>query len=517
MNNKCPKWLKDCVIYSIYPQSFYDSNNDGIGDISGIIEKLPYIKELGCTAIWMNPIFESDFLDAGYDVIDFYKIAPRYGTEEDLIRLCEAAHGMGIKVLLDLVAGHTSDKCPWFLESAKKEKNAYSDRYIWAPEKPDNYYNFKENEEGRQEHFMFNYYDVQPSINYGFATVTEPWQLPVDHPAAIENQNELIRIIDYWFKKGVDGFRVDMAKSLIKDDPEKIECQKLWRRIRKWMDENYPEHALISEWSVPDQAIPAGFHIDMMLHNGNSCLTTLFRYEHFAHKMYDVMFGESYFRKEALGSYDEFLKEYLPLYDATREIGYMSFITGSHDIKRLKLGRDMEDMKAAYAFIMTMPGVPINYYGDEIGMEYLNLTSKEGGRDRTGSRTPMQWCKGKNCGFSESDTPYLPVDTSEKAPTVEEQLTDESSLLNFVKSLISLRRGHSALWADAQYQTIQSGYPVVYDRISEDERIRVVINASAEEKMYEDTELSEILLKHNVELEGSQIKLGSRSCVIYTV
>ena len=195
----------------------------------------------------------------------------------------------------------------------------------------------------------------------------------------------------------------------------------------------------------------------------------------------------------------------------------MSFITGSHDIKRLKMGRDMEDMKAAYAFIMTMPGVPINYYGDEIGMEYLNLTSKEGGRDRTGSRTPMQWCKGKNCGFSESDTPYLPVDTSENAPTVEAQLEKESSLLNFVKSLIALRRGHAALWADAQYHTVQSGYPVVYDRISDNERIRVIINPSAEEKVYEDTELAEILLKHNVELEGSQIKLGSRSCVIYTV
>ena len=517
MSNKCPKWLKDCVIYSIYPQSFYDSNNDGIGDICGIIEKLPYIKQLGCTAIWMNPIFESDFLDAGYDVIDFYKIAPRYGTEEDLIRLCKVAHEMGIKVLLDLVAGHTSDKCPWFLESAKKEKNSYSDKYIWSPEKPDKYYNFRENKEGRSEYFMYNYYDIQPSLNYGFATVTEPWQLPVDHPVAVENQNELIRIIDYWFQKGIDGFRVDMAKSLIKDDPGAVECQKLWRKIRKWMDENYPEHVLIAEWSFPSEAIPAGFHIDMMLHTGNSCLTTLFRYEHFAHRVYGGKFGESYFRKEALGSYDEFLKEYLPFYDATRDSGYMSFITGSHDIKRWSLGRDMEDIKMAYTFIMTMPGVPINYYGDEIGMKYLHLTSKEGGIDRTGSRTPMQWCKGKNCGFSESDTPYLPVDTSEKAPTVEEQLAEESSLLNFVKSLISLRRSHPALWADAQYQTIQSGYPVVYDRISEDERIRVIINASADTRIYEDKDVSEILLKHNIELEGTQIKLGSRSCLIYTV
>jgi maltose alpha-D-glucosyltransferase/alpha-amylase len=358
---------------------------------------------------------------------------------------------------------------------------------------------------------------VQPSINYGFANVTEPWQLSVNHPAVIENQNELMRIIEYWFQKGVDGFRVDMANSLIKNDPEKVECAKLWNRIRKWVDEKYPEHILISEWSQPKQALSAGFHIDMLIHNTNSCLTTLFRHEHFAHKMGDSMFGESYFRKEALGSYDDFLNEYMPFYDATKDIGYMSFITGSHDIKRWTLGRDDEDVKVAYAFIMTMPGVPINYYGDEIGMKYLHITTKEGGRDRTGSRTPMQWCEGKNCGFSESDTPYLPVDPSETAPTVEMQLNDESSLLNFVKSLITLRRSHSALWADATYQTIESGYPVVYERTSEEERIRVIINPSAEEKEYNDTEMSEILLSYHVKTEGSQMKLGSRSCMIYTV
>lgn len=517
MKNNCPQWLKNSVIYSLYPQSFYDTNNDGIGDLRGITEKLPYIKELGCNAIWMNPIFESDFLDAGYDVKDFYKIAPRYGTEEDFVELCQTAHKMGMKVMLDLVAGHTSDTCPWFLESAKEEKNPYSDRYIWAPEKPDYECPMKENKQGRKGWFMFNYYDVQPAINYGFAQVTEPWQLPVDHPAAIENQNELIRIIDYWFKKGADGFRVDMAASLIKNDPDKVECGKLWKRVRKWMDENYPDHALISEWSNPMQSIPAGFHVDMLLHNKNYCLTSLFRFEHFAHKWGDQMFGESYFRKEALGDYDIFLKDYMPMYDATKDTGYISFITGSHDIKRWSVGRDAEDIKIAYTFIMTMPGVPINYYGDEIGMKYLDITTKEGGRDRTGSRTPMQWCKGKNLGFSDSDKPYLPVDDSEKAPTVADQQKDENSILNFVKALIALRRNHPALWADAKYETVKSGYPVVYDRTAESEKIRVILNPAGEEKLYEDAEISEVLFSHNAQIDGSHIKMGSRSCLIYKV
>ncbi len=521
MNNNCPTWLKDAVIYSLYPQSFYDTNNDGIGDLKGITEKLTYIKELGCNAIWMNPIFESDFLDAGYDVKDFYKIAPRYGTEEDLVNLCENAHKMGMKVLLDLVAGHTSDKCPWFLESKKAERNEYSDRYIWAPEKPEGFKKFKKNEEGREGYFMYNYYDVQPSINYGFENVTEPWQLPTNHPVAIRNQDELINILDFWFKKGVDGFRVDMANSLIKKDPDKIGLKRLWSRIRKWMDENYPENVLISEWSMPDKSIPSGFHIDMMIHTGNKCMTKLFRYEHF-NSLATVSgrilpHGESYFRKEGLGSFDDFLEEYMPFYDATKDIGYMSFITSNHDIKRWSLGRDTEDLKIAYAFVMTMPGVPINYYGDEIGMQYLSITTKEGSRDRAGSRTPMQWSKGKNLGFSESDEPYLPVDASPIAPTVEDQLSDENSLLNFVKALIALKHNHPALRGDTEFEVVASGYPVVYDRFCDEERIRIILNPSDKDKSYDDAQLSEVLFSYNTEINGSEIKLGSRSCLIYKV
>ena len=125
-------WLKDAVVYEIYPQSFYDTNGDGIGDLQGIIEKLDYIQNLGFTAIWLNPVNESAFNDAGYDVTDFYKIAPRYGTNEDYRRLCEEVHKRGMKIVFDLVAGHTSVYHPWFTESAKAEKNEFTNRYIWT-------------------------------------------------------------------------------------------------------------------------------------------------------------------------------------------------------------------------------------------------------------------------------------------------------------------------------------------------------------------------------------------------
>ncbi len=511
MKNNCPEWLRDTVIYSLYPQSFNDTDGDGIGDLRGITEKLDYIKSLGCNAIWMNPIFESHFLDAGYDVDDFYKIAPRYGTEEDFKELCEKAHKMGIKVLLDLVAGHTSDSCEWFRDFAENENGEYRDRFIWSPVKYND--SFVENKGKRGGYYMKNYYDIQPAINYGFENITEPWQTSTDHPAAIENQNELIKILDYWFKRGADGFRVDMASSLIKNDPEKKGCLRLWSKIRGWMEENYPENILISEWSRPNQSIPAGFHIDMLLHNTNACLTTLFRHEHFAHKMGDRMFGDSYFRKEAQGDYSLFLNEYIPFLEETKDKGYMSFITGSHDILRWSYGRDSEDIKVAYAFVMMMPGVPINYYGDEIGMRYLPLASKEGGRDRTGSRSPMQWDSSKNHGFSESDRPYLPTDNTFDAPTVEQQINDEDSILNFVKKLIALRKAHPALLADGGYETVEGGYPLVFDRFCEGERIRVVINASSECKEYKD--FGDILLCYNAKCEGGKIFLGGRSVVIY--
>ena len=127
-----PEWLKDTVFYEIYPQSFQDTNGDGIGDLQGIIDRLDYIRDLGCNALWINPCFDSPFMDAGYDVRDYKKVAPRYGTNEDLYRLFEEAHGRGIRVLLDLVPGHTSDQHFWFRESAKEERNKYSDRYIWT-------------------------------------------------------------------------------------------------------------------------------------------------------------------------------------------------------------------------------------------------------------------------------------------------------------------------------------------------------------------------------------------------
>ncbi len=270
MKRPTPSWLANAVFYEIYPQSFYDTNGDGIGDLPGVIEKLDYIAELGCTAIWLNPCFVSPFGDAGYDVADFYRVAPRYGTNDDLVHLFREAHRRGIKVCLDLVAGHTSAEHPWFKESCRHERNKYSNWYVWTdsiwdkgtPDMP-----MINGFAQRDGNFLANFFYFQPALNYGFAQPdpARPWQLPVDHPDVCAVREELKKIIRYWLDLGADGFRVDMAMSLVKKDPGLVETMKLWREVREMFDRDYPNAALMSEWSNPEKAILAGFHVDFML------------------------------------------------------------------------------------------------------------------------------------------------------------------------------------------------------------------------------------------------------------
>ena len=194
MKKKVPSWLDNAVIYEIYPQSFLDSNGDGIGDLKGIEAKLDYIKWLGCNVIWLNPVYPSPFGDAGYDVTDFYDIAPRYGNKEDMQALIHAAHDRGIKVVLDIVAGHTSSLHPWFLESCKKEKNLYSNWYIWAEEGADTgSEKFIPHPESKKK-YLANFFDFQPSLNYGYARPDpqKPWQLPVTRPDVQAVRAELL-------------------------------------------------------------------------------------------------------------------------------------------------------------------------------------------------------------------------------------------------------------------------------------------------------------------------------------
>ena len=459
------KWLNDAVFYEIYPQSFYDTDNDGIGDLRGIIEKLDYIRDLGCNALWINPCFDSPFMDAGYDVRDYLKVAPRYGTNEDLYELFRQAHQRGIRVFLDLVPGHTSDQHPWFTESCKAEPNAYSGRYVWTSNAfqgiADHPYisGMKE----REGSYMLNFFASQPALNYGWLRRTEEWMSPVDSEEAIATREAMKDVMRFWLDHGCDGFRVDMADSLVKNDDEnKSATAAVWRSIHQMLEEEYPDAAMVSEWSNPAQAINgAGFEMDFYLDHHYNGYNTLLR-------DYETEGGDhSFFKKDGNGDIMRFLDDWLPKYSATKENGYISMFTCNHDTPRPARTLSVRELKLAYAFILTMPGVPFIYYGDEIGMKYLDVKTKEGGYQRTGSRTPMQWDHGKNHGFSASDEPYLPTDSSPEAPTVSDQINDPDSLYSAVKDLVRLRHEYDDLKADGPFEAVYAEHgklPFVYRR-----------------------------------------------------
>ena len=514
-----PSWLKNAVFYEIYPQSFYDSNGDGIGDINGITEKLDYIKSLGCNAIWMNPCYDSPFMDAGYDVRDYKKVASRYGTSEDLENLFKVAHEKEMKILLDLVPGHTSDTHEWFMKSKSPVANEYSNRYIWTKSAWDAppQYRMLVGITDRDGNYMVNYFSSQPALNYGFHEITHPeWQLPCDHPDCLATVEALKDIMRFWLDKGCDGFRVDMADSLVKNDDEKVATARIWKGIRKMLDKDYPEAALVSEWCHPVRSLyKAGFHMDFYLdHRGNG-YSTLFRY---------LVDGEdrSFFSKNGKGDVTVFTDEYVPNLKATKDCGYISMFTSNHDIPRMTNNLDETARKLAFCTIFTMPGVPFLYYGDEIGMRYQgNLISKEGGFTRTGSRTPMQWTNGKNLGFSTADEEklYLPVDKSADAPTVENQQNKKDSIFNVVKDIIRIRReNNDDLGADGDFEVVyaeRNQYPFIYKRGN----FIVAVNPSGESQRTDfDYEVKEITYQiGSFSLNHQKLTLDAQSFVLIKI
>jgi Glycosidases len=339
-----PTWLNNAIFYEIYPQSFCDTNSDGIGDLQGIIKHLDYITELGANAIWLNPCFESPFADAGYDISNFCKVAPRYGTNDDLKELFEKAHDRGLHVILDLVPGHTSIDHPWFLESKKDEKNEFSNRYIWNDSVWNSFEGFQ-NISGslrgifdRNACCAINFFSSQPALNYGFANPTEAWQSAPDSNEALQTRQAMKDIMEFWLTMGCDGFRVDMAGSLVKNDETCEETIKLWQDIRAFIDTKFPEAALVSEWGEPEKSLKSGFHMDFQLHFGPSHYMDLFR-------------ENPFFSRNGKGDVSKFAEKYWNNYQATNGEGLICIPSGNHDMHRLKGTLDEEEIKLVFAFL----------------------------------------------------------------------------------------------------------------------------------------------------------------------
>ncbi|MBE5778579.1 MAG: glycosylase [Clostridiales bacterium] len=472
-----PKWLDNAIFYEIYPQSFNDTNADGIGDFQGIIEKLDYIRELGCNALWINPCFASPFGDAGYDVSDYYSVAPRYGTNDDLKRLFEECHLRDMHVLLDLVPGHTSVEHKWFKESMKAERNPYTDRYVWTDsiwEEPQGMGCIRGISD-RDGSCAVNFFSHQPALNYGFYKPELPWQQSMDAEGPKATLEELKNIMRFWLSMGCDGFRVDMAGSLVKHDEDGKGTIRLWQNVRAFLDEEFPSAAMVSEWGEPDKSLQGGFHMDFLLHFGPSHYNDLFRCE------------EPFFSSRGKGDASEFVKKYLENYEKSERKGLICIPSGNHDMDRLARSIHGDNLKIAFAFLLSMPGAPFIYYGDEIGMRYVEgLVSVEGGYSRTGSRSPMQWDDSVNAGFSTAPAEklYIPQDNSKDRPTAEKQMADADSLYHEIRKLIGVRQSNKALQSKGEIQFVyaeKNACPLAYLRHEGEEKILVVINPAARE------------------------------------
>lgn len=467
-------FLNSSIIYNVYPTSFYDGNGDGVGDIAGITQKLEYIKQFA-DVVWINPVFKSPFKDGGYDVEDYFEIDKKFGSIKDVEDLTAKAHALGMKIIFDLVVGHTSDRHKWFRESKKKKRNKYSDYYIWNNDVFEGGLVGISGNAPRNGVYAVNFFCSQPALNYGYYRKDYSWQFDYKDERLSVLHDEVVGIMKFWLDKGVDGFRCDMASSIVKNDDEGRGSCEIWRKLFKEVRKVYPQAVFISEWGQPEYAVGNdAFDVDFFTHCYNDGYNNLFRKESGCNVFYSE--GNSYFRKTGKGECKTFFEYLERCLNKVKSKGYVSVVSGNHDLPRISMGRDEDELKCAFAFILALPCVPLIYYGDEIGMSYNEKLSKDGGYRRTGSRTPMQWSGGKNAGFSSAEKLYLPINRNYKSVNVEDCSENEKSLYNTVKRLCKIRRESDALTADADFKLVSDGYPLIFERMTKNESWEIIIN-----------------------------------------
>jgi alpha-glucosidase len=483
------QWWQNAVFYEIYPRSFADSNNDGVGDLKGIASKLDYLKELGVDAIWISPCFPSPQVDFGYDVSDYENIDPMYGTLADFDQLASEAKKHDIHIILDFVVNHTSDQHKWFLDSKSSRTSAHRDWYIWrdgkGPNQPPNNWvsgfggsGWKFDSTTNQYYYHY-FYAAQPDLN---------WRNPAVKDAMFD-------VTRWWYKRGVAGFRLDAVDTLFEDpnlednpiirsgtnafgDPieenkyntKLPEVHDILRGLRKVADEH--NAVLVGETWTADVA-----ELNRYYGEGNNELQLPM----------DFLFTMVNKLSPA-----EFRKQIAAVNAAS---GWPTFVISNHDIVRSydRYGDGQHNdqiAKLMAALYLTLRGTPIMYYGEEIGMKTTPPTRQEDVRDpigrtgwpqekgRDGERTPMQWNSGENAGFSKG-TPWLPVPPTYNTHNVADESKDPDSILVFYKNVLKLRHTNPAL-LDGSYTAINDSDANVlsYLRVYKDHGVVVALNMS---------------------------------------
>lgn len=493
------QWWKSGIIYQIYPRSFMDSNNDGIGDIKGIINKLDYLNDgtegsLGVDAIWLSPIYPSPMKDFGYDISDYLGIDSMFGTINDFKTLLKEAHKRNIKVIMDLVINHSSDEHAWFQEARKSKDNPKRDWYIWHPvhkkKRPNNWISYFELHSGwwldksTNEYYLGTFTRNQPEVNWRNEQL----------------KKEMYNIIRYWFDLGIDGFRMDVVNWYIKDEklrnnPWKLslsppsvqkhiydrnqpESHEICRDIRKLADE-YDDKVLIGEIYTNDTKQAVSYH-----GTNNDELHMAFNFNFLFQKWNAKDFYNSIKKWYDLLPKDSWPNFTLSNHDQPRH--YYRYKHGIHTVPRAKV---------AAAMLLTLKGTPFIYYGEEIGMTCEKIAKKNlkdplgikcwpfiKGRDA--ERTPMQWNDSPNSGFSENE-PWLPVNQDYLNNNVHIQKDNEASLLSFYRSLIWLRKKMPTLnLGDIEFITTNPDKVLIYKRLYEQEECIIILNFSKKSISY---------------------------------
>lgn len=482
-------WWKHGVLYQIYPRSFSDSNGDGVGDLPGIISRLDYLEKLGIDGIWLSPIYPSPLKDFGYDISDYRGIDPLFGSLEDFSRLVEEAHNRGIRIILDMVFNHSSDRHPWFEESRSSPDNPKRNWYIWHPGmngRPPN--NWRAAFGGSAwtldktsgEFYLHLFLKEQPDLNWRNREV----------------RNEIHSILKYWMDLGVDGFRFDVINFIVKDENLRSNPYRFHRALpRRYEQQNHifdrscPEsHAYLKELRTVLDEYPERMSVGEIFPNEgvidqNAVASYLGDGEDELHLAFDFSPNYASFNAEVFA---RILKRG---YQALPEKGWPVHVLSNHDQSRAfsRLARgDKRKMKVLLTMLLTQRGTPFLYYGDEIGMADgriprnrlqdpvgLKYWPFHPGRDR--ARTPMQWDAAPGAGFS-SGEPWLPIPESAADVNVKNQENNPSSLLSLTRSLIALRRSRRSL-THGSWELIDTPKGVLgYRRKEGDEVTSVYLN-----------------------------------------
>jgi alpha-glucosidase len=476
-------WWRHGVFYQIYPRSFQDSNGDGVGDLRGIIEQLPYLVSLGIEAIWLSPIFPSPMADFGYDIADYTGIDPLFGTMADFDALIAAAHDGALKLILDLVPNHTSDQHPWFIESRRSRDNPKRDWYIWRDPNevggpPNNWLSefggsAWQYDPATRQYYYHAFLAQQPDLN---------WRNP-------EVRRAIHDVMRFWLSKGVDGFRVDVIWHLIKDaefrdnppNPdfregrpphEKIlplrttdqaEVHDAIAELRRVIDE-FPSRVLIGEIYLPPERLATYYGRDL----GG------------AHLPFNFALLSAPWKARAI---EKIIREYEA---ALPQGAWPNWVLGNHDRPRVASRVGHDQARVAAMLLLTLRGTPTLYYGDEIGMHQVAIAPDQVrdpfeknvpgiGVGRDGCRTPMQWDASRFAGFSTSK-PWLPLSDDFPHENVVNLEADARSILNLYKALIGLRNNLPELMTGSYVPIAAEGDLLLYRRQTELDALVIALN-----------------------------------------